>query len=224
MTGRTLPWKLVALISAFAVAIGGVATGAIPSGDGTINACYSSDGSVRVIDNDAGKTCNKGWAPLSWSQRGVPGPQGPPGEDGRDGHDGAQGPQGERGPAGPASSGAKLILVRRTVIVPGARVPSCDADPATPCFPIPQATFLTVTVTCPDGTHGLPPGKAETDGGSSALSLTAQQAKGVNSWQATFKNSDTRVNDQGHLEPVDREGHLELRCLEASVETVNVDH
>jgi hypothetical protein len=93
----------IAITTATALAAAGVAsvaTGAIPSAsDGTINACYSSDGSLRVIDKEAGRTCNKGWMALSWNQKGVkgdPGPQGPKGDTGD------TGPQGPGGPAGPS--------------------------------------------------------------------------------------------------------------------------
>lgn len=91
-----------------AVGAASVATGAIPSGDGSINACYSSDGSLRVLDKEAGKVCNKGWTALSWNKQGVagrPGPQGPQGE---------QGPQGAQGPAG--SSGSSVPRYQRDVV------------------------------------------------------------------------------------------------------------
>jgi Collagen triple helix repeat (20 copies) len=92
-------------LAATLAAVGGVsvATGAIPgSGDGVISACYSTDGSVRVIDGEAGKVCNKGWTPLSWNQQGVKGDPGPKGDVGPQGPQGEAGPQGPQGPAGPA--------------------------------------------------------------------------------------------------------------------------
>jgi hypothetical protein len=47
----------------------GVATGAIPSGDGTITACYSkANGDLRVIDSEAGQTCKASENELSWKQ------------------------------------------------------------------------------------------------------------------------------------------------------------
>lgn len=79
----------VGVVGALA-AVGGisVATGAIPSSsDGVIHACYGSNGEVRLLDKEAGKTCSKGWTPLSWNQRGV---------------QGQMGPQGEQGPRGPS--------------------------------------------------------------------------------------------------------------------------
>jgi hypothetical protein len=88
------------------VGVASVATGAIPSGsEGVLNACYSSDGSVRVIDKEAGKTCNKGWTPLSWNQQGVKGEAGP---QGAQGEQGPQGEPGETGPRGPSNVYARF--------------------------------------------------------------------------------------------------------------------
>jgi hypothetical protein len=91
----------VAVCAALAV-VGGVsvATGAIPSGDGTIQACYGSNGEVRVIDKEAGTACNKGWRPLDWNQQGVQGEVGPQGPQGPKGDTGDQGIQGVPGPKG----------------------------------------------------------------------------------------------------------------------------
>jgi collagen triple helix repeat protein len=88
--------------------LSGVAVAAIPSANGTIDACRESrTGAVILIDKEAGKTCPSGWVALSWNQRGQTGPQGPAGPPGPVGPVGPQGlqgpagPQGERGPAGP---------------------------------------------------------------------------------------------------------------------------
>jgi hypothetical protein len=138
----------IAVTTATTLAAAGVvsvATGAVPSGsDGVINACYSSDGSLRVIDEEAGKTCNKRWTPLSWSQRGLQGPpgvQGPAGEDGQDGQDGAPGPPGPPGPAGP---GFGEIVIREQANIP-----------------LPANDFESATVMCK-------PGEVATGGGSGA--------------------------------------------------------
>jgi Collagen triple helix repeat (20 copies) len=99
----------IAVIAAGAFAAVGavsVATGAIPGSDGTIDACYDGDGRLRVIDNEAGRTCDRRSTPLSWNLKGVQGdtgPQGPKGDTGDTGPAGAvgpQGPPGERGPHG----------------------------------------------------------------------------------------------------------------------------
>ena len=89
-----------------AVGVVSVATGAIPGGDGKINACYANgNGELRVVDE--GKACPKNWSPLNWNQQGVQGPLGTPGQDGQ------PGPQGEQGPQGP--SGTSLALTSRTL-------------------------------------------------------------------------------------------------------------
>lgn len=101
----------VAVVAALVVA--GLAAGAawatIPDGSGTIHACYStSDKSLRVIDTG---TCNKGEAPLSWSQNAVQGQQGP---------QGPQGPQGDTGSPGPPgltlATGVGTVAQEDTVI------------------------------------------------------------------------------------------------------------
>ncbi len=55
-----------------AAVIGGattaIVTAAIPSGNGTISACYDKNkGDLSVIDAEAGKTCSNKQNPLSWS-------------------------------------------------------------------------------------------------------------------------------------------------------------
>ena len=90
------------------VAIGafGIAAAAIPSGDGTIYACFhTTSGAVRVIDREAGATCASGEKLISWSQRGPTGPagaKGPTGPAGLSGPRGATGPAGSKGATGPA--------------------------------------------------------------------------------------------------------------------------
>jgi hypothetical protein len=70
---------------------GGVAFASIPDSGGVIHGCYSAkDGTLRVIDTDAGQTCAKGENSLNWNQQGPQGPAGP------------AGPQGSPGPQGPA--------------------------------------------------------------------------------------------------------------------------
>jgi type VI secretion system secreted protein Hcp len=65
-----------------------VAIAAIPSSsDGVIHACYSTTGSLRVIDADANQTCSTGETTLTWNQTGPQGPQGDPGPPGDSGGD-----------------------------------------------------------------------------------------------------------------------------------------
>jgi len=93
---------LVAVVAAIAVGTG-VATGAIPGGDGTITGCYKvKGGAVRVIDAESGATCSSDEVKLSWSQKGPAGPAGAAGP---------KGDKGDPGPAGPAGCDAARLLL-----------------------------------------------------------------------------------------------------------------
>jgi hypothetical protein len=68
---------LLIIAALFVIVAGGIAYAAIPSADGTISGCYRTiDGTLRVIDAEAGQTCRSGEKPLTWSQTGPPGPPG----------------------------------------------------------------------------------------------------------------------------------------------------
>jgi hypothetical protein len=54
----------------------GVSYGAIPGANGTISACKDNKGSLKVIDAEAGQTCNGSQQLLSWNQQGTPGAPG----------------------------------------------------------------------------------------------------------------------------------------------------
>lgn len=54
--GRPSPAVVIALL-ALIVATSGVAVAAIPDDDGTVTACLSPGGTVKVIDAEAGETC-----------------------------------------------------------------------------------------------------------------------------------------------------------------------
>lgn len=75
-----------------ALLVGAAAFAAIPAGGGVIHACLARNGTVRVIDIDAGAACSRNEAPLDWNVQGPPGPQG---EQGPAGPRGEQGEQGE---------------------------------------------------------------------------------------------------------------------------------
>ena len=98
----------VAVLAVAALLGGAVAFGAIPGSGGKIDACYASDGALKVINTETSPpaTCAKGWTPITWSQTGPAGPPGKAGADGargsqgEPGPNGAQGLQGEPGPAG----------------------------------------------------------------------------------------------------------------------------
>ena len=98
---------VIALI--FALLLGTVALAAIPGAGGVISGCYDAKtGALRVIDAQAGKTCSKLEAQISWNQigpQGLPGaagPKGDKGDPGAQGLPGAIGPKGDTGAQGPA--------------------------------------------------------------------------------------------------------------------------
>ncbi len=94
----------LALAAALAVMGGiGVATGAIPSSDGTITACEAKIANVRYlrpIDTQAGESCKPSEKRIAWNQKG---------------------PKGDPGPAGPKGSGLGKIReqVNSEAIAPG---------------------------------------------------------------------------------------------------------
>lgn len=65
---------LVAVV--LGVAAGGIAYASIPDSNGVIHGCYAQkDGRLRVINTDAGASCNTTKEnPLNWNQAGPPGP------------------------------------------------------------------------------------------------------------------------------------------------------
>lgn len=103
-------WRSTGLASALLVLTGaiGLAAGAIPdSTDGVIHACYQTSpgngppqGTLRVIDAQAGEACAAGETALSWNQTGPTGQTGPQGVQGLQGSTGPTGPRGEIGPQG----------------------------------------------------------------------------------------------------------------------------
>jgi hypothetical protein len=103
---KLLPATRTVLIAATVAAIfvgAGVATGAIPGGDGAITACYKAKGgAVRVIDAERDGTCAKDEVKLTWSQNGPIGPAGPKGD---------KGDQGDPAPQGPAECDASRLLL-----------------------------------------------------------------------------------------------------------------
>jgi hypothetical protein len=93
--------KTIALAAVIAGGAAGAGYAAIPSSDGILSACKKPDGSIRLIDREAGQTCAKGAELVEWSEKGPAGPAGPQGEPG------PAGPQGAPGPADPIA-GAHL--------------------------------------------------------------------------------------------------------------------
>ena len=102
----------VMLTVALGVTAAAIVRGDIPSGmDGTITACYRANstqqGSLRVIDAEAGQACGNGEASLTWNHMGVTGPMGP------------QGPSGPQGPAGTTATSDVYFTSFQTDVTEG---------------------------------------------------------------------------------------------------------
>jgi len=96
---------VMTVAGALVLAAAAVAFASIPGPNGVIHACYSLNGTLRVIDSS--RTCGFGEAAISWNQicpQGPAGPQGAQGPAGIQGPVGAAGPQGLQGVAGPAGA------------------------------------------------------------------------------------------------------------------------
>jgi hypothetical protein len=92
----------VTATAALVVAVGGVASAAIPGPSGVIHGCYQArNGSLRIVP--AGKRCARSERSIAWNHTGPPGAQGPPGPRGAPGAPGPTGQQGPPGPQGPGS-------------------------------------------------------------------------------------------------------------------------
>lgn len=99
---------LVVAIVALVAAVGGFAVASIPSGNGTIHACYQKEnGQLRVIDKDANQSCRPSEVALTFNQKGPAGPTGPAGPKG------ATGPAGPTGPSGTGGGGATTLKASR---------------------------------------------------------------------------------------------------------------
>jgi Phage Tail Collar Domain/Collagen triple helix repeat (20 copies) len=82
-----------------------VATAAVPSAEGRIDACYQkSSGKLRLLDPRGGDACTNGEIPISWNEQGPAGAEGPAGPEGPQGPAGPAGPEGPTGPAGATGS------------------------------------------------------------------------------------------------------------------------
>jgi hypothetical protein len=77
---------IVGLVAGAVLATTAVAVASIPSSDGVFTACVKSDGTLRLIDAEAGATCKANERTITWSEIGPAGPQGPPGPSGGTGY------------------------------------------------------------------------------------------------------------------------------------------
>ncbi len=97
------------ILTAIVAGTVGTAIATIPSTpDAVITGCYSNNnGSLRVIDKQAGDACRNNELEVSWNQKGVKGDPGATGPTGPTGVTGATGSQGATGPTGaPGGTGA----------------------------------------------------------------------------------------------------------------------
>ncbi|MFN8491619.1 MAG: hypothetical protein U0350_28735 [Caldilineaceae bacterium] len=90
------------------ITVSGLASASIPAANRVITGCYAKDGSLRLIDAEAGKQCTSKEKVLTWNQTGPVGPQGIPGPQGMPGPKGDLGPQGPQG--APGISGYEMVI------------------------------------------------------------------------------------------------------------------
>lgn len=192
------------------VVLGGVSVGiaAIPdSNTGVISACLTTrNGTIRIIDFQAGRRCTNGEVLLTWNQKGQPGatgavgpagatgaqgpagapgaqgPAGAPGIQGPAGANGADGAQGPAGPAGPAGAD-------------GAPGPAGAQGPAGPQGPIGQQGPPGVTTNC----LGYPHADVDWNGCDlHGANLTGQNLSGANLTGADLSGANlTNANLSG---------------------------
>jgi hypothetical protein len=135
--------RAIGLAAAIALFVGiSVASGAIPSRNGTINSCFAkTGGELRVIDKTKQQHCNNAERALAWNQQGPkgdPGALGAPGPQGAPGAAGAQGPKGDKGDAAgppcrytPPRSTSRPI----TMLMSPSRAPPISGRPAAATSP-----------------------------------------------------------------------------------------
>jgi hypothetical protein len=186
---------LACVATAAVICAAGVAVAAIPSGDGTIDGCYTNvAGVLRVIDKSKGEKCvSKLETPIKWSQTGPVGPAGLPGAKGADGakgdtgDPGAKGDPGDKGDTGaPGPTGVHIHVVRHRFFVSS------------------FATGLDASAECPPGYVLLKGGH----GGSPWLTIVNEHAEG-DVWRMTVYDD---TPEGGIVEAI-------ARCLEVASTT-----
>lgn len=110
----------VAVAVVLALVFGAAAFAAIPDSAGVIHGCVARNGTLHVIDRDAGGTCSRNEAPLDWNR------QGPRGSQGEQGPMGPQGQQGE--PADLSGLHAQIDSLQRRVVALEAAVAELAGD------------------------------------------------------------------------------------------------
>jgi hypothetical protein len=69
------------IVGVLLVAVAAVSAGyaSIPSANGVLSACKKGDGSIKLIDKEAGQACSNAQQLVEWNQQGPQGPAGPAG-------------------------------------------------------------------------------------------------------------------------------------------------
>jgi hypothetical protein len=67
---------IIGIVAGLVLGATTVAVASIPSADGTFTACVKSDGALRLVDAEAGKTCKTSEQTVTWNQAGPQGPAG----------------------------------------------------------------------------------------------------------------------------------------------------
>jgi len=101
------------------IALGGsaIVVASIPdSNTGVVTSCLKANGTIVVIDAQAGTTCHSNETTLRWNQVGPEGPAGPAGATGPVGPEGPAGPVGPAGPEG--AQGEPGISVSASNLLP----------------------------------------------------------------------------------------------------------
>jgi type VI secretion system secreted protein Hcp len=115
---RNRALKVAVPTAAALIAGGAVALGAIPSSDGTINACYATGGTptgaLRIVDE--GVQCGAGQTAISWNQQG---PAGPPGDTGPAGSDDTGSSGSDTGSLGTQAGGPSADIFLKLDGIPG---------------------------------------------------------------------------------------------------------
>ena len=70
--------RTIALAAVLAGGAAGIGYAAIPSSTGAISACKKADGSIKLIDKEAGQACGSSTQLVEWNRQGPAGPAGPP--------------------------------------------------------------------------------------------------------------------------------------------------
>lgn len=133
-------------IVALVAAVGGFAVASIPSGNGTIHACYQKEnGQLRVIDKDAKQSCRPSEVALTFNQKGPAGPTGPAGPRG------ATGPAGPTGPSGSGGSGVTTLKSSRPAEVSTSSETFVDFDGPSITFAVPAGGATVIVAASVEG-------------------------------------------------------------------------